>query len=230
MELTPSGARDRLAHDRRLLVPLAACDQYGPHLPIGTSALLVDAFARELAQRSGIVFAPVVPYGVNLTAARPAPGTAALRAKTLHACLNDLLAAWEDSGIDEFILLTVHDVDAHTEAIATVTTRRARVRVVEVLNLDLSTFLVGAPGPQHGGEAVTSLMLHLYPEHVRMDRAVDHLPTLPMTTALRRLPSAAGEGPGSFGQPTLATALTGEKLFAHIVSRILERVLSSPHA
>src|SRR5690606_4895416 len=41
--------RDRLAQDGRLIVPLGACDQYGPHLPIGAATLVTEAFARQLS-------------------------------------------------------------------------------------------------------------------------------------------------------------------------------------
>src|SRR3712207_9121314 len=50
---------------------------------------------------------------------------------SLHRLLNDLLDAWEDTGIYEFILLTAHGHDPHQEALATVITTDARVRSEE---------------------------------------------------------------------------------------------------
>src|SRR5690606_28752273 len=115
-----------------------------------------------------VLCAPTIPYGVNVPAERDFPGSASLRTKTLHALMNDLLVSWEDCGFREFIILTVHDFDSHVEAIATATVAGARVRIIELLNLDLSRMLPESSRPQHGGEIMTSLMLHLHPHVVRM--------------------------------------------------------------
>jgi creatinine amidohydrolase len=227
-ELAPDDVGAHLARDRRLIIPIGACDQYGPHLPLGSSTLLAESFARRLSEEFGVLRAPALPYGVNVPAERGYPGTASVREKSLHAMLNDLLASWEDCGITEFILLTVHDFDSHVEAVATVTgtSARVRVRVVEVLNMDLSEFLAGGAGPEHGGEAMTSLMLFLYPEKVRMDRALDHVPSDRAVSTLRRVPRIPADSPGSLGRPMVATAETGRRLFAHIYERIGSRVFA----
>ena len=59
-------------------------------------------------------------------------GNASLRKKTLHRLLNDLIDSWEATGVREFILLTAHEHDPHLEALSTVITSGARVRVVEI--------------------------------------------------------------------------------------------------
>ncbi|MDR0787937.1 MAG: creatininase family protein [Gemmatimonadota bacterium] len=222
--LTTNEVTDHLARDSRLIVPIGACDQYGPHLPIGASTLVAEAFARNLSGECGVLRAPAMPFGVNLPSEQLRAGASSLRGKTLHGLLNDLLASWEDDGFTEFILLTVHDYDSHVEAIATTTGTGARVRVIETLNLDLSGFLDRKHPIEHGGEALTSLMLYLYPERVRMDEARDYFPGGKAISTLRRLNVLPAESPGSIGWPTLATREKGEALFAHICGRIRTRV------
>jgi creatinine amidohydrolase len=226
-DLSWPDVREELERDQRLIVPVGACDQFGPHLPIGAATLVVECFARDLSRDFRVLRAPAVPYGVNVPGEKPYPGSATLREKTLHALLNDLLANWEDQGFREFILLTVHDYDSHVEAIATVTGTNSRVRVIEVLNINLSEMLAAQPGPQHGGEILTSLMLHLHPELVRMDRALDHLPDDTTVSTLRRTTTIPGESPGSIGQPTLATAEKGRRLYEYIREKIRSRVFDA---
>lgn len=216
---------DVVAHldrDSRLIVPVGACDQYGPHLPIGAGTLVAEAVAVELARDFGVLRAPTVAYGVNLPTERPYAGTAGLHAKNLHRVLNDLLAAWEDDGFTEFILITAHRYDPHIDTIATVTGTTARVRAVEVLGIDFSAVVEGHHGAEHGGEVLTSLMLHLYPERVDLTRASDYWP--PNERRTRRLAKLSVDSPGVVGEPTRATAEKGRLIFEHILQRVRARV------
>jgi creatinine amidohydrolase len=219
--------RAHLMHDSRLVVPVGACDQYGPHLPIGTGTLIAEALADELCRSFGVLRAPALDYGVNLPGERRYAGTASLSEKTLHRMLNDLLASWEDHGFAEFILLTAHGYDPHVEAIATVTRTQARVRVIEALALDLSGLLDGEGGPEHGGEVYTSLMLYLHPDRVEMEAATDVRPESPRGDR-RALTPLSDVSPGSVGYPTLASAEKGRCIFEYIVQKIREKVFLAP--
>lgn len=226
-DLTPTEVRTHLDRDSRLIIPVGAFDQYGPHLPIGASTLVAEAFADRFAREFGILRSPTLQFGVNVPADRTFAGAAGLRGKTLHAFMNDLLGCWEDAGFAEFIVLTVHDFDSHVEAIATVTGTAARVRVVEALNMDLSGILDGDNIAEHGGEALTSLMLHLYPGKVRMSHAIDHPADDNAISTLRRLSRIPISSAGAIGTPTLASAEKGRRLFEHISERIRSRVFAA---
>jgi creatinine amidohydrolase len=226
-DLTPAEVALVLRADPRLLVPVGALEAHGPHLPLGTDTLLADRFADDLSALSGVLRAPTVTYGIN-AAGPPAPGTATLRKKTLHRLLNDLLNAWEDGGVDEFILLTTHQQDPHLEALATVVTTRARVRVVDVLGVDVSDLLEGQEGPMHGGEVDTSLLLHLAPELVRARMARDNMApreTLRRYRTGRRTREAGDERAPVFGRPSLASAEKGARIYARLLERVATRVL-----
>jgi len=219
--------RDRLAQDGRLIVPLGARAPHGPPRPIGPAPLVTEAFARQLSPDLAVLRAPIIHCGVNVPAEACYPGAATLREKSLHALLNDLLGSWEDDGFREFIVLTVHDYDSHVEAAATITTSGARLRVIELLNIDFSGFGIMATDSEHGGEVLTSLMLHLYPQLVRMERAVDYLPVDRSVSTLRRSQPIPAGSPGSLGRPTRASAETGRTLYDHIYAKIHTR-LSAP--
>lgn len=230
-DLTWVEVEEHLSKDSRLIVPVGACDQYGRHLPIGAGTRIAAALARDLSDEFGVLRAPAFPYGVNVPAEWGCAGAAALREKTLHRALNDLLASWEKQGFTEFILITAQAYDPHVEAIAAVSVMNARVRVIEALALDFGELVDGPGGPQHGGEVDTSLLLYLHPEAVRMDNAEDFTPEdregRPATGGLSRLPAGS---PGSVGRATLATAEKGERIYAHILEKIRDRVFGAPAA
>lgn len=222
-EMTWPEIREHLDHDTRLIVPVGACDQYGPHLPLGAATSIAEKFAERLSREFDVLRAPAVPYGVNVPTERSFAGTASVREKTLHAFLNDLVASWEDTGFSEFILMSVHTYDPHVEAIATATSVNVRVRVIELLGMDLSEHLAGGGVPEHGGEILTSLMLYLYPTRVRMEQAVTFHSAAGgrRNRQIQRIPDGCS---GAIGDPTAATADTGRRLYEHIYEKIRTRV------
>lgn len=224
-----------LARDPRLLVPIGALEQHGPHLPLGTNTLLSERIAHDLSTEFRVLCAPTMAYGVNfygvhVPVGRAYAGTATLRQKTLHRTINELLAAWERHGIAEFVVITAHRHEAHLDALATLVTARARVRVVSIWDIDVSDLLEAQPGPLHAGEAETSLMLHLYPERVRMDRAQNAPAPAGRGRAYdrQRLPAPPPTGAGVVGVPTAATAEKGRRIYRRMLDAMRRSLFAKP--
>jgi creatinine amidohydrolase len=174
-ELIPSEVVAAQTADPRLIVPVGTCEQHGPHLPLGCDTLIVERLADDLSAEFNVLRAPTVEYGVNSMTERAFAGNGSVRKKTLHRMLNDLLDSWESTGFEEFILLTAHGHDPHQEALATVITKRARVRVVDIFAVGISDLLEGQSEAMHGDEADTSMMLYIAPHLVRMELAEDYM-------------------------------------------------------
>src|SRR5688500_19449995 len=174
-ELIPAELVAAQSIDPRLIIPVGTCEQHGPHLPLGCDTFIVDRLADDLSAEFGVLRAPTVEYGVNSATERVFAGNGSVRKKTLHRMLNDLLDSWESNGFDEFILLTAHGHDPHQEALATVITKRARVRVVDIFAVGITDLLEGQTEAMHGDEADTSIMLYIAPHLVRMELAEDYL-------------------------------------------------------
>jgi creatinine amidohydrolase len=220
-----------LRRDPRLLIPVGACEPHGPHLPLGTDTVIVERLADDLSHLSGVLRAPTVEFGVNAPHEDPAAGSAGVRKKTLHRLLNDLLTSWEACGVREFVLLTAHAHDPHQEALATVITAAARVRVVDAFAVELRDLLTGQDEPMHADEVDTSLLLHLAPGLVHPDGASDYMVE---RATLRRFRQGRLRGEGRLpatavlGRPALASAATGRALYTRILGRIATRVLDVP--
>ena len=229
-EMRPGEIAEILARDPRLIIPVGTCEQHGRHLPLGADTLIVEYLADDLSAEFAILRAPTVEYGVNVDTERGFAGNGSLRKKTLHRMLNDLLDTWESTGVKEFILLTAHEHDAHQEALATVITKTARVRVVDIFAVDFRSMLEGQAEPMHGDEVDTSILLHLAPELVRMDLAEDYMMSRDELRRYRRgwlrIPSGSS---GSIGRPSLANAEKGAAIYAHIRERVRARVFLAPH-
>lgn len=224
-EMSPSGAAALMGEDPRLIVPVGSCESRGPHLPLGGPTMIVERLADDLSAAYGVLRAPVVEYGVLRAHARPAPGDSSVHRKTLHCFLNDLLAAWETAGFREFILLSANDHILHQEALVTVVTAGARVRVAELWTIPIGDLLTTDPGPLPGGEAETSILLHLVPALVRADLAQDRPVTLAEYRRYRagrlRVPDGSA---GALGCPRCATGPTGRALYERLRQKIGQRL------
>lgn len=210
-----------LAREPRLLVPVGALEQHGPHLPLGANTLIATAVVAELSASLEILRAPAFCYGVTV-AGGPWAGATGLRRKTFHRALNELLARWEDHGVTEFLVVTAHRYEPHVEAILLSLTARSTTTVFDLYQIDVDDLLEGNPEEEHGGELETSLVMHLAPHLVRPDEAVDFVPerrTLRRYTQ-RRIPTPPPEARGLVGRPSLATPEKGKAVFHRWVERL----------
>jgi creatinine amidohydrolase len=221
-EMTPVAIGELLLKRPTLIVPVGTIEQHGPHLPLGCDTIIVERLSDDLSSAFTVLRAPTVEFGVHAIS-RPFPGGAALRHRTLHRVMNELIESWEEgAGVREFVILTAQASEAHLEALSTIRTEQATVQVVDVFDLDFGPLIDHPGSPIHGGELDTSLLLHLAPEAVRMDLALDFALTPKMLARYRpghsrRLPQGS---PGSVGYPSLASAQKGEVLYKFILDRI----------
>ncbi|MFL5618979.1 MAG: creatininase family protein [Gemmatimonadaceae bacterium] len=228
-QMRPDEVAVAIRADPRLIIPVGTCEQHGRHMPLGADTMIVEHLADDLSAEFGVCIAPTLEYGVNVATERGFPGNASLRKKTLHRMLNDLLDTWESTGVLEFILLTAHEHDPHQEALATVITTTARVRVVDVFAIDFRDVLEGQAAPMHGDEVDTSLMLFLAPHLVQMDLAEDYMMSRDELRRYRRgwLKVPKGSS-GSIGRPSLASAAKGAAIYSHIREKVRARVFLTP--
>lgn len=216
-----------LARDPRLILPVGALVQHGPHLPLGTNTFIAEAVARELSERLAILQAPTFHFGVRGPEKENYAGSAGLGRKTLHRALNELLAGWEDHGVQEFILLTAHRYEPHLDALLMAMPSSASTTVMNLYSIDVGDLLEGSPLSEHAGELETSLMLYLAPDRVRLDQATDVIPdarTYRKYARGRVATPPPGSG-GILGAPSRATAKKGEAVFLRYI-RSVEEVLT----
>lgn len=203
--LLPAQAAARLAVRPFLVVPVGGLAEIGDSLPLGTDTIIVERLADDVSASRGILRAPALEYGVH-PPDRARHGGAALRRKTLHRVVNELIDSWETrGGVRQILLLTALGAEAHLEALGTVRAEHAEVVAVDVLGLDFGPRLLSVSDGDRMAELVTGLMLHLAPELIGRHAA-------PHGTAV----DLSGD--------QLATPEGGRRVYDYIVERLLHLV------
>jgi creatinine amidohydrolase len=169
------------------VLPLAAVEQHGPHLPLKVDASIVDgvvaaAFA-HLGADSTALFLPTQAIGFSPEHARFA-GTLTLKAETLIRLWTDIGESVAATGVRKMVLFNAHGGQANFMDIVA---RDLRARL-GMLVLSVNWYglpLLGVDGEDvnalfsaeehrfgiHAGDIETSLMLALSPERVNMNKA-----------------------------------------------------------
>jgi creatinine amidohydrolase len=214
------------------VLPLAATEQHGPHLPAGTDVMIAGAYlarVRELAAKTlPVTFLPLQPVGIS-TEHIDYPGTLTLSAE---AALRNWTALGESvarAGMKKLVMVTSHggnsaamtlvaqELRAH-HGLLVVTTSWSRLSAAEKL-FPAEEVQHGI----HGGAVETSIMLARYPAQVRRDRIADFTPASIAIAKNYRWLSTQRPAPfawqtqdlhpsGAVGNATLASAGKGEQL------------------
>jgi creatinine amidohydrolase len=174
----------RLAEVARWIavLPLAATEQHGPHLPVATDVLIAEAYLERvralLPKTVPATFLPVEPVGIS-TEHIDYPGTqtlateAALRRWTgigedvARRGLRKLVIITSHGGNSAAMMLVAQDLRAY-QKLFVVTTSWSRLSGADQL-FPADEVRHGI----HGGAVETSIMLARYPEQVRKQAIAD---------------------------------------------------------
>lgn len=158
------------------VLPVAAVEQHGPHLPLATDAVIVDGLVAELLPRvpddAQVLVLPTQAVGHSLEHEAFA-GTLSVSAEHLLGAWLDVARGVARTGVRKLVLLNSHGGQRSLVDLAAVRMRAE----LHMLAVRASYFALGQPDALfdpaelrhgiHGGELETSLMLHLRPDLVR---------------------------------------------------------------
>jgi creatinine amidohydrolase len=164
------------------VLPIAAVEQHGPHLPLGVDAFVAEAYLARvraaLPAALPVTFLPMLTIGTS-DEHRFFPGTLTLSADTVIRLLTEIGESVSRAGVRKLVIINSHGGNVPAIAIAA---RELRVR--------LGLFVVACSWPRfgypqdlfsvqerthgvHAGDIETSIMLAHRPDAVRTEQIGD---------------------------------------------------------
>lgn len=237
-EMTWEEVAEILEQTDIVLVPVGSTEEHGPHMPLGADTIQGTEVSRRIVARldsEGIpaLAGPPIPFGVSLQL-MDFPGTITLSPATLQAVVKEVCNSLIKHGFRKLVLLMAHaeNLGATYSAVQEVSQQpEVQVLLMNWLPAIKKHYpeILKSKGGGHGGEGETARVLAVFPELVQMDRARIYHPERPdklegdepmhFGGAVFDPPRGMKEETpvGSIGDPTVATAETGERCYDFIV-------------
>lgn len=232
-------------YDRRLreeapvvMLPVGSLEQHGPHLPMHCDSLIPTAICESVAQRSGGLVAPTINYGYKSQpksgGGNHFPGTTSLDGMTLISLVRDVIKEFARHGVRKIALM-----DGHYENnmflvegidLALRELRRDGIHDLSIAKLPYweyaseatldKAFPDGFPGwpLEHAGVMETSMMLHLHPELVNMNKVPTHPPADFSLHDMYPYDPATVPSSGALSSAAVATAEKGKMFMDEYVT------------
>jgi len=248
--LTWPEINEAVAQKKVVILPVAAVEQHGHHLPIDVDVKQVESICEEAGRRApeSMLVMPPVQYGY-CHHVLDFPGTISIQPTTFVSYLLDITRSLAWHGFERIIVINGH---GSNHPLVEQVGRQTNLQT-DALCAFLSWWQLGAGywnsdlresgpgGSAHACELETSMYLHLDEAGVRKDRirgsVHEDVIEIPGADKWQWVDLTMGSGPagivgwtsqmsttGSIGTPELASAEKGAKLFEHVVTELVELV------
>ena len=233
--------RDRARQDAIVILPIAALEQHGPHLPVEVDSLLGETVAIRTARAASASGQPTLVLPVIWTGLSEHHmsfgGTITLDFATFSALIAGVVRSVLRHGFRRIVLLNAHGGNENAlRCITDELTPKLGTPIVQftywyAAAVAIAKILETQGGLQHACEAETSMMLAVRPDLV----ATGRIP-LAQSNPTPELADVAGGGvyrwrsigsrsaSGVIGHPEAASAEKGERLFAAIAEALAKKL------
>jgi creatinine amidohydrolase len=202
-----------------VLVPIGSIEQHGPHLPLDTDTTIAVAVAEAVAAEQGgeALVAPAISYGSS-GEHQSFAGTSSVGTEVLRLTVIELVRSMS-TWAGRIVFVNAHggNVAGLSKSVFQMIAEQHPVGWVPCATEDVDL---------HAGITETSLMLHLRPESVRLERA--EAGEIRPLTEIMPLLMAGGVGAvspnGVLGDPTGASAAIGERVLADMTTDAVRRI------
>lgn len=219
-----------------VFLPCGATEQHGPHLPLGTDALLASAISEDVARAVGGIVAPAISYGYK---SQPRSGGGQhFCGATLSGLIRDAVREFHRHGVRRLVIVVGHYENQWfvTEGIELAMRDIGEHGAMEVMRVEHwefcrqdtldAVFPDGFPGIalEHAAVIETSMMLHYHPQLVSLERIPTHGPAQFPTYDMYPARTAWVPSSGVLSSAKDSTREKGRRLVTDVVDGIAAAV------
>lgn len=219
-DLTTEDFRGLDAERTIAVLPIAAIEQHGPHLPVSTDTEIANGMVREVMQRLpehlNVLFLPTQQVGKSNEHLR-SPGTLTLSAETAIRAWTEIGEGVHRAGLRKLVMVNSHGGNVD---VISIVARELRVRL-GMLAIACQWSRFGSPAGAyteqetavgiHAGDMETSMMLHFRPDLVRMEKAANFVPaTVEIAETFKQLRPTGFTAFGWIAQDLHASGAAGD--------------------
>lgn len=199
------------------IIPLGSIEQHGPHLPLATDWYIATALGQRVAEMTGGFLLPALPVS-TCREQMGKKGSVWMDPDVFYDMLTSMIMSLKEQGFKKIATIQCHGgifiMTPIVRQLNATNNPELMVANIDVCNIFAAFSQEGIAETNtelHAGEVETSMMLHLAPETVKMELAVDCVPTMPRPylsygSIYRATPT------GVWGEPTKASAEKGERM------------------
>jgi creatinine amidohydrolase len=232
------GEVKEMGHYDMAILPWGATEPHNFHLPYCTDLLTAQAVAFEVAEKAALqgvklMVLPGIPLGSQDPGQIELPYCIHTSQTTQMAVLRDIVYSLKRQGIHKLMIMSGHGGNNFKGIIRDIMIEDPEMIIVqnEWFSIIPAKDFFEEKIDDHAGELETSVMLHYYPELVRMDLAGDgnscNFAIEGLNTKVAWLPrdwSRVTQDTG-VGYPKKATAEKGRRYMEAVIPRILQFVV-----
>ena len=232
------GEVKEMGHYDMAILPWGATEPHNFHLPYCTDLLTAQAVAFEVAEKASLqgvnlMVLPGIPLGSQNPGQIELPYCIHTSQTTQMAILRDIVRSLKRQGIHKLVIMSGHGGNSFKGIIRDIMIEDSEMIIVqnEWFSIVPTKDFFEEKIDDHAGELETSVMLHYYPELVRMDLAGDgnsgQFAIEGLNTKVAWLPrdwSKVTQDTG-VGYPKKATAEKGRRYMEAVIPKILQFVI-----
>ncbi|MBI2194602.1 MAG: creatininase family protein [Planctomycetes bacterium] len=242
-EFTWPEIKEAVRQEKVVVLPVGTVEQHGPHLPLAVDNLTSGELSRRAVERvpEEAVLMPQVSYGFN-EHHLDFPGTIAISHEHFVGFIVDIGRSLAHHGFRKLLVINGHGsnipfLEVACRRICNTTPAIAAIAAWWNLAKPAIREIRESPKPggmSHGCELETSVILHLRPDLVQMDKAVKDIHFQPSKFIWWDLEEGSPvrfmehfsrmSKTGVIGDATLATEEKGRKVVEYTVDRLVELI------
>lgn len=215
-----------------VIIPMGAVEAHSAHLPLATDNYLVEGYVQALATKTNSLVLPVIPFGQTWSL-QYAPGSIHIDEETMVAFLSDVLISLNNQGVKMATLVSSHF--GNISVMKSAARKVYEKYPIKVIYFTYPGINIAKQGFErlnnhglylHADEVETSLLMHLKPTSVHMEKRQKGLLSVPKETDYKPIRWTEFTDTFIIGDAALSSPEKGKMAFEIIVEEAAKIILN----